>query len=93
MATRLTVGAGSESSAAFSPDGATLAFSGDYDGNTDVFTIPAVGGVPFPAMVKPVLDGLKARAFSDDGISAADQAAMDAKHVSGARRVNTWRGL
>lgn len=40
-----------------------------------------VGGVPFPAMVKPVLDGLKARAFSDDGISAADQAAMDAKQV------------
>jgi mono/diheme cytochrome c family protein len=52
-----------------------------------------VGGVPFPAVVKPILDGLKARAFSDDGISAADQAAMDAKHVSGARRVNTWRGL
>jgi hypothetical protein len=35
------------------------------------------GSVPFPAAVKPILDGLKMRAFADDGISAADQAAMD----------------
>jgi hypothetical protein len=42
------------------------------------FGQPVAGGVPFPAAVKPILDGLKARAFSDDGISAADQAAMDA---------------
>jgi tricorn protease len=46
MATRLTAGAGQESAAAFSPDGATLAFSGEYDGNTDVFTVPATGGIP-----------------------------------------------
>jgi len=46
MAVRLTAGAGTESSAAFSPDGATIAFSGEYDGNTDVFTVPASGGVP-----------------------------------------------
>ena len=46
IATRLTAGAGAESSAAFSPDGNTLAFSGEYDGNTDVFTVPITGGVP-----------------------------------------------
>ena len=46
MATRLTVGAGSESAAAFSPDGNTIAFSGEYDGNTDVFTVPSAGGIP-----------------------------------------------
>ncbi|MBZ5626109.1 MAG: PDZ domain-containing protein, partial [Acidobacteriia bacterium] len=46
VATRLTAGTGSESGAAFSPDGSTLAFSGEYDGNTDVFTVPATGGVP-----------------------------------------------
>jgi len=27
-------------------DGGTIAFTGEYDGNTDVFTIPAAGGVP-----------------------------------------------
>ena len=31
---------------AFSPDGNTIAFTGEYDGNTDVFTMPATGGVP-----------------------------------------------
>ncbi len=46
VATRLTAGTGSESGAAFSPDGNTIAFSGEYDGNTDVFTVPAAGGVP-----------------------------------------------
>jgi len=46
VATRLTGGSGSESGAAFSPDGNTIAFSGEYDGNTDVFTVPVTGGVP-----------------------------------------------
>jgi tricorn protease len=45
-AARLTGGAGLETEAAFSPDGATLAFTGEYDGNIDVFTMPAAGGVP-----------------------------------------------
>ena len=35
-----------ETEAAFSPDGNTIAFSGEYDGNVDVFTMPASGGVP-----------------------------------------------
>ena len=46
LATRLTAGAGQESAAAISPDGETLAFSGEYDGNTDVFTVPMAGGIP-----------------------------------------------
>ncbi len=45
------------------------------------FGQPVAGGVPFPAAVKPILDSLKKRAFSDDGISAADQATMDANPV------------
>ena len=40
-----------------------------------------VGTVPFPKAVAPILDGLKKRAFADDGISPADQAAMDANPV------------
>ncbi|MDT7933275.1 MAG: PDZ domain-containing protein [Sphingomonadaceae bacterium] len=45
-ATRLTTGVGVESSPVFSPDGRTIAFAGEYDGNTDVFTIPVSGGAP-----------------------------------------------
>jgi mono/diheme cytochrome c family protein len=36
-----------------------------------------VGKVPFPQAVAPILEGLKKRAFVDDGTSAADQAGMD----------------
>ncbi|PLX07594.1 MAG: protease [Marinilabiliales bacterium] len=37
---------GYEMFARFSPDGETIAFTGQYDGNTEVFTIPSEGGVP-----------------------------------------------
>ena len=31
---------------AFSPDGTQIAFTGEYDGNVDVYVVPAAGGVP-----------------------------------------------
>ncbi|TAD84541.1 MAG: peptidase S41 [Bacteroidetes bacterium] len=43
---RITVDAGIESNPVFSPDGKTIAFSAQYDGNTDVFVVPVAGGVP-----------------------------------------------
>jgi tricorn protease len=55
-ATRLTNGVGIESAPVFSPDGNTIAFTGDYDGNTDVFTIPAVGGIPRRVTYHPAPD-------------------------------------
>ncbi|HWG18899.1 MAG TPA: PDZ domain-containing protein [Terracidiphilus sp.] len=64
-ATRLTTGVGIETAPVFSPDGATIAFTGDYDGNTDVFTIPATGGVPFRVTYHPAPDA--AVGWSPDG--------------------------
>jgi tricorn protease len=46
IARRLTSHPGFEMFAKFSPDGKTIAFTGQYDGNTEVFTIPAEGGIP-----------------------------------------------
>lgn len=43
---RLTSVAGAESSPHFSPDGQSIAFSGNYDGNRDVYLIPSAGGEP-----------------------------------------------
>src|SRR5262249_26527232 len=43
---RLTSDIGVESHPVFSPDGKTIAFSAQYDGNTDIYTIPAEGGSP-----------------------------------------------
>ncbi len=55
-ASRLTAGIGIESSAYFSPDGNWIAFSGDYDGNTDVYLIPKTGGEPKRVTFHPSLD-------------------------------------
>jgi len=55
-ATRLTTGVGIETAPVFSPDGSTLAFAGEYDGNVDVFTIPVTGGVPFRVTYHPAAD-------------------------------------
>ncbi len=46
IARRLTSHDGYEMFARFSPDGRQIAFTGQYDGNTEVFLIPAQGGVP-----------------------------------------------
>ena len=43
---RLTADEGIQSNPAFSPDGKLIAFSAQYDGNTDVYTVPVEGGVP-----------------------------------------------
>jgi tricorn protease len=45
-ATRLTSGPGIETDPLFSPDGTQIAFIGEYDGNVDVYLMPAAGGVP-----------------------------------------------
>ena len=46
LAERLTSHLGAETSAAISPDGQTLAFSAGYEGPTEVYTMPLVGGLP-----------------------------------------------
>jgi tricorn protease len=46
VAERLTTGVGDERNPYFSPDGSLVAFTGEYDGNTDIFVVPAGGGVP-----------------------------------------------
>jgi tricorn protease len=45
-AQRLSSPAGEESFPRFSPDGSAIAFSGNYDGNLDVYTVPTMGGTP-----------------------------------------------
>ena len=45
-ARRLTSDPGEESMATISPDGQTVAFAGQYEGPTEVYTIPINGGLP-----------------------------------------------
>ncbi|HOO85898.1 MAG TPA: DPP IV N-terminal domain-containing protein, partial [Prolixibacteraceae bacterium] len=45
-ARKITSHPGQEMFARFSPDGSQIAFTGQYDGNTEVFVVPANGGNP-----------------------------------------------
>ena len=45
-ATRLTAHPGIELFAKFSPDGQWIAFTGQYEGDEQVYVIPSTGGVP-----------------------------------------------
>ncbi len=62
---RLTVDEGIESDPCFSPDGSLIAFSAQYDGNTDVFIVPSAGGIPVRLTWHPGADLV--RGFTPDG--------------------------
>lgn len=64
---RITTDEGSESGPAFSPDGKLIAFSAQYDGNTDVFIVPTNGGIPTRLTWHPGPDLV--RSFTLDGKS------------------------
>src|SRR6185437_15370316 len=75
-ATRLTIGVGVESAPIFSPDGRTIAFTGEYDGNVDVYTVPVGGGVPHRVTWHPAPDA--AVAWSKDGSKIIFRSSRDA---------------
>lgn len=64
---RLTTDEGLESDPFFSPDGQWIAFSAQYDGNTDVFLVPSAGGIPKRLTWHPGSDIV--RGFTPDGTS------------------------
>lgn len=62
---RLTTDLGLEAYPVFSPDGQTIAFSAQFDGNVDVYTIPVTGGSPTRLTSHPAPDVV--RGFTPDG--------------------------
>lgn len=64
-ALRLTSHPGVEHNPRISPDGKWIAFSGQYDGNTDVFVIPVTGGNPKRLTFHPGSDNVTG--WSADG--------------------------
>ncbi|MCH6550780.1 MAG: PDZ domain-containing protein [Planctomycetes bacterium] len=64
-ARRLTSFQGVEGAPKLSPDGALVAFTGQYDGNTDVYVVPVEGGEPRRLTWHPGAD--LARGWTNDG--------------------------
>lgn len=64
-AEQLTTGIGDEHTPFFSPDGSKVAFTGEYDGNTDVYVIDINGGMPRRLTYHPGPDVV--RGWSRDG--------------------------
>jgi tricorn protease len=64
-AKRLTTGIGNETDPQFSPDGSMLAFTGEYDGNVDVYVMPTSGGEPKRLTFHPNNDSVQG--WANDG--------------------------
>jgi tricorn protease len=64
---RLTNDIGVESNPVFSADGTWIAFSAQYEGNTDIYIVPAEGGIPKRLTWHPAPDLVQG--FSPDGTS------------------------
>ncbi|HUK88954.1 MAG TPA: PDZ domain-containing protein, partial [Blastocatellia bacterium] len=82
---RLTNGVGIETDPFFSPDGKWIAFTGQYDGNTDVFVVPAAGGAPKRLTYHPGPD--QAVGWTPDGTRVLFRSTR--KSVSGYQRLFT----
>jgi tricorn protease len=64
-ARRLTTGVGLEGQPCFSPDGRQIAFTGEYDGNVDVYVVPVEGGSPRRLTWHPGVD--QVQGWTPDG--------------------------
>ncbi len=69
LATKITSHEGQEWFPRFSPDGAWIAFTGDYDGNREVYVVPSTGGEPARLTYSPDIgDGIAERMGPDNAV-------------------------
>jgi len=77
-ATRLTAHPGMEMFPKFSPDGKWIAFTGQYDGDEQVYVIPATGGIPKQLTFYPARGPLPPRWGYDNQVYGWT---ADSKHI------------
>ena len=84
MARRLTSFQGQTTNPHFSPDGTSIAFSGEYAGNVDVYVVPSEGGDPRRLTWHPGADSVQG--WSHDGKSIVFASGRASAAPSGAPR-------
>jgi len=87
-ARRLTSFPGQEIDPRLSPDGSLIAFSAQYDGNTDVYTVPVAGGEPRRLTWHPGQD--LARGWSPDGSRVVFNSGRDSVPWFGGGPARLW---
>ncbi|ROL58804.1 protease, partial [Bacteroidetes/Chlorobi group bacterium ChocPot_Mid] len=87
LARRITVSDGIEIFPRFSPDGKTIAFSGEHDGNREVFVIPSEGGLPKRLTYSMDIPGLPDRMGPDKIIM---QWSSDGQNIIYRGRQESW---
>ncbi|MBP7214965.1 MAG: PD40 domain-containing protein [Candidatus Kapabacteria bacterium] len=90
IARRITTSPGMELFSRFSPDGKTIAFSGSYDGNYDIYTIASVGGEPKRLTYGVDIPNLPERMGPDKIIM---QWTADGKRILYRGRQDSWNSL
>jgi len=90
LARRITTSLGIEQFPRFSPNGKTIAFIGNYDGNADIYTVPNYGGQPFRVTYGVDLPNLPDRMGPDKIIM---QWTKDGKKILYRGRQDTWNSL
>lgn len=92
-AVRLTSARGEESFPRFSPDGSRIAYSANYDGNLDVYVVPALGGIPTRVTYHGMSDRMLDWYPSDDRLLFASSMASGRQRYSQFYSVSAQGGL
>ncbi len=93
LAHRLSSPAGEETFPRFSPDGSKIAFSGNYDGNLDVYVISALGGHPVRVTYHPMTDRLVDWRPSGKGLIFSSQRESGRQRFNQFYSVSTQGGM
>ena len=92
VARKLTSHEGYELFARFSPDGTSIAFTAEYDGNREVYVIPRDGGIPKRLTFTPVLsrDDVSDRMGPNNIVMGWKH---DSKHIVFRSRMREWNSF
>ncbi len=92
VARRLTSGPGLELFPKFSPDGKWIAFTGQYDGNFNVYVMPAEGGQPRQLTFRQDDDGIPERMGPNNEVITWTPDGKNIVFLSRMQTFNTWFG-